>query len=281
MNCISDYDFALVNTTLRGILRARGDESEMRSELNILCRALLGLPASALTLFPERCLTREQAERLTTILPRLKTGEPLAYILGQTDFCFLRIACRPGVLIPRGNTELLAETGIRHLPENGRILDLCCGTGCVGLALAAAGAAVVCADISEEALALTRENAALNGLTVRTVKSDLFSALNGERFNLILCNPPYIASGDIEKLDRSVRDFEPKLALDGGNDGLAFYRKLKQEAFAHLTPGGKLLVEHGYDQGEAVRRLFGEENTTTLRDNGGHERVAVITQGEI
>lgn len=223
------------------------------------------------------------AERLDPIkLAELKrmtrrrlSGEPLQYILGEWEFMGLKLIMRPCALIPRQDTETVAEAALALAKERGfrTALDLCCGTGCIGISLAALGGLdVTMSDISGECVALARENAAKHGISAQFAEGDLFSALSGARFDLIVCNPPYIPSGDIESLQREVKN-EPRRALDGGKDGLDFYRRISVQYQRHLNPGGALLLEIGFDQAEAVRGMFG--GARVVKDLGGNDRCVI------
>lgn len=232
---------------------------------------------------PERLLPPEQAERFATLLARRLAGEPLAYLLGKAYFCGLEFAVSPAVLIPRDDTEVLVEQALLRARTRAapRILELGTGSGIVAVVLARrlAGAAITAVDIGAAALAVARENAARHGAAIRFLLGDWYGPLAGERFALIVSNPPYVAAGD-PHLRRDGLPFEPALALsDGvaGGDGLNCIRAIVAGAPAHLSPGGWLLVEHGYDQAVEVRELlaragFGEIGS--WRDAAGIERVS-------
>ena len=212
-------------------------------------------------------------------------GEPLAYIAGSWDFYGLKMLVSPDVLIPRMDTEVLVSAALGILrggvPEP-RILDLCCGSGCIGCALAHAlpTARVILADISREALSLARKNAALHRLSTRCVclKADAKEGppIRMEHFDMIVCNPPYVTTAELGSLDPSVRDWEPRLALDGGPDGLDFYRAVPGKWKSVLKDGGTLMFEVGEGQAEPVREILREEGFTSFGstlDTLGTERV--------
>ena len=216
---------------------------------------------------------------------RRLAGEPVAYITGLWEFHGLPLLITPDVLIPRDDTEVLADRAIafaREAEREIRMLDLCCGSGCIGLAVAAEipGIRVVMADISERASAVARQNALRNRLTrcVTCLTADALQAppmLLG-RFDLIVCNPPYIRTDELETLDVSVRDYEPREALDGGEDGLTFYRAVAEKWRAVLKPGGALMFECGEDQSAALREILADRGFTdieTVLDTRGIERV--------
>jgi release factor glutamine methyltransferase len=219
-----------------------------------------------------------RAEEFFAAVRRRAAGEPLQYVLGRAWFMGLPFQVDARVLIPRQDTELLCETALREAKAAGaaEALDLCTGSGAVAVALARLGGlSVTATDLSPEALDLARENARQNGVAVAFYEGDLFSALPaGLRFPLITCNPPYLTAADMRALQPEVRR-EPALALFGGEDGLAFYRRLAKEAPSRLLPGGTLLLEIGSTQGAAVCALFSGWSPAVLRDLNGLDRVVL------
>lgn len=219
-----------------------------------------------------------QAEAFFAAVRRRAAGEPLQYVLGRAWFMGLPFVVDGRALIPRQDTELLCEAALEQGRRLGArtALDLCTGTGAVAVALARLGGlAVTATDISAGALALARENARQNEVSLALYEGDLFDALPaGLRFPLITCNPPYLTAQEMENLQPEVRR-EPALALFGGADGLDFYRRLAGEAPARLVPGGALLMEIGSAQGEAVCALFSGWNPKILRDLNGLDRVVL------
>ena len=226
--------------------------------------------------------TARQAEEL---LGRRLAGEPLAYILGSWDFYGLKMIVNPSVLIPRMDTETLVFTSLelmRGETAEPRILDLCCGSGCIGVALAheLPASRVYLADISPDALSVARKNVALHRLGNRCVcmDADALSAppLRMSGFDMLVCNPPYITAAEMETLDPSVRNWEPALALDGGEDGLVFYRAVLENWRSVLKDTGIVIFEVGEGQSEAVRLLLTEAGFDSLGcalDTIGVERV--------
>lgn len=223
--------------------------------------------------------------RVEELVQRRLAGEPVAYIVGEWEFYGLPLDVSRDVLIPRADTEVLAERAIlkaRAAGEGGRVLDLCAGSGCVGLAVAANApqCRVVLADLSEGALRLCKQNVRRNSLNARVtcISANALEAPSSVLwdFDVIACNPPYIPTGDIEGLDVSVKEFEPLMALDGGVDGLDFYRIIASKWKSALRLGGTLIFEVGIDQAEAVAQIMtdnGFENIITTEDTGGIQRV--------
>ncbi|HIX25402.1 MAG TPA: peptide chain release factor N(5)-glutamine methyltransferase [Candidatus Lachnoclostridium avicola] len=220
--------------------------------------------------------TREYSDAVLARASRV----PLQYLTGKQDFMGLTFHVDERVLIPRQDTETLAELVLRENPEkNIRLLDLCTGSGCLAVSLAVLGGyeEVDAGDISPDALEVAEENGRRLGGNVHFVESDLFSALDpGKAYDVIVSNPPYIPTEVIEGLEPEVRDYEPRMALDGSGDGLAFYRRLAAESPSHLKPGGRLYLEIGWDQGESVEALLREngfEDIEVVRDDAGNCRV--------
>lgn len=208
----------------------------------------------------ERELTAEEAAAFDALVQRRLQREPLQYILGTQDFCGRSFAVDGRVLIPRPETELLAERAVRALRGFGpgaHALDLCCGSGCLGitLALEVPSAQVDMADLSEDALAVTRKNADRLGAQVSLHQGDLWDAVDARQYQLIVSNPPYIPDEDCLALQAEVMR-EPPMALKGGMDGLDFYRRIAAGLRKHLLPGGVLLLEVGFDQAERVAELL-------------------------
>lgn len=225
---------------------------------------------------PDAELT-DAGERELTRLCRLRAeGRPLQYLLGEWAFMGLPMTVREGVLIPRADTETLALAAEAAIRERGfrTALDLCCGSGCVGVALARrADVAVTAADISPEAVALSRENAERNGVVLDVRQGDLFDAVAGEAFDLIVCNPPYLSDADMRHMQTEVAH-EPALALYGGADGLAYYRRIAAGFRRHMKENGLLLLEIGCTQADAVCGLF--PGAAVLTDIEGRARVVKV-----
>ena len=222
-------------------------------------------------------LKEADAQAFEALLARREAREPLQYIMGTTDFMGLTFAVSPHVLVPRPDTEILCEEALRRLgKKGGRVLDIGTGSGALAVSIArhCKGAQVTAVDISEEALAVARANAERNGVSVRFLLSDCFSAVQGETFDLIVSNPPYISDEEMKTLEPEVLS-EPHLALRADNDGLAFYQRISREAKEYLASGGGLLFEIGWQQKDAVSALVREHigEPFALKDYGDNWRV--------
>ena len=227
---------------------------------------------------------KEQADEgiqslLKKDLMRRAEREPLEYILGETEFMGLRMYVNEHVLIPRQDTECLVE---RVLPmcEDKDVLDLCTGSGCIGISLAKLGRcrSVTLSDVSEKALAIAGKNAQENDVQANIVQGDLFDSVSGRMFDCIVSNPPYIKSEVVNELMPEVRDYEPHLALDGREDGLYFYRRIIEQGREYLRTDGVLAFEIGYDQGVAVSNEMikaGYGDVHVYQDLAGVDRVVI------
>ncbi|MCS0591043.1 peptide chain release factor N(5)-glutamine methyltransferase [Massilia norwichensis] len=244
----------------------------------LLCHAT-GLTRVQLITRAEQPLGAEEAARLDALVARRLAGEPIAYIVGRREFFGLDFEVSDAVLIPRPDTELIVELALERLPPQGRLLDMGTGSGAIAVSIAhnRPDASVTALDVSAAALAVAQRNAANNQARVRFLQSDWFGALAaGERFELIVSNPPYIAAGDAHLSQGDLR-FEPSGALTDHADGLSALRTIVAGSPAHLTAGGWLLMEHGYDQAASVRALLadgGYREVQSWRDLGGIERVS-------
>lgn len=228
----------------------------------------------------ERIISPAESKQIASIVEKRLTGRPLWYIIGDVDFCGCTIKVDERVLIPRPETEQLAEIAIKTVEEGDKVLDMCTGSGCLAIAIAKGCAgkniSVTAADVSDAAIMLAKENANLNSAVVHFVQTDLFDNIRG-RFNVIVCNPPYIKTAEIAELDREVKDFEPRIALDGGEDGLDFYRRLAREINRYVARGGMLILEVGDDQAAEVLRLFEKRDyAIVIKDLEGKDRFLKI-----
>lgn len=287
------------------LLADAGVENQ-QAESWFLMEAALGMSRSDYLLCQMEELPKDGEKAYFSLTEKRCRRIPLQHLTGEQEFMGLSFRVSEDVLIPRQDTETLVEEAIRILrdenPENREtrlrsdapvkdgigtqecerakavsVLDLCTGSGCIAVSIAryCPEVFVTASDISAKALAVAKENAALNGARVQFVESDLFSSVEG-RFDMIVSNPPYIPTAVIDTLMPEVRDHEPKMALDGKADGLYFYHTIIEQAEKHLNSGGWLLFEIGYDQGEAVSermRACGFEEIQVIRDLAGLDRV--------
>jgi release factor glutamine methyltransferase len=273
-----------------GSFLARKGVDSPRLSAELLLSHVLKLPRIGLYVHHDRQLAPDELSSFRELVRRAAEHEPVQYLTGVAHFYGLELAVTPAVLIPRPDTETLVEAVLRHLKlatdtgteQPQRIVDLCTGSGAIALALARhlSSARIIATDVSDAAAEVARENARRLGLAgqVEVRVGELFAPLASEApFHIITANPPYIPTGDLERLDRNVREYEPRLALDGGPDGLSFHRRLLAGAIAHLMPGGRLFIEMQFDQAsrlrEAAESAGGWEQVQVLRDFGGNERV--------
>jgi release factor glutamine methyltransferase len=252
-----------------------------RVDAEVLLAHALGKPRSWLIAHGDDALSLEHASAYKRLVERREAGEPVAYITGRRGFWSLDLEVTPATLIPRPETELLVELALEHLPRDQacRVLDLGTGSGAIALAIARERpqAHVVATDASAEALAVAQRNARLHHIgNASFVHGDWFAPVSDRRFDVIVSNPPYIERGDPHLQQGDLR-FEPMSALASGHDGLDDIRRIVRDAVLHLVPGGWLLFEHGWNQGDAVRRLLGAAGfveLSTARDLEQRDRVS-------
>lgn len=271
----------LYNEGNSALSMALEEEREAQLDARLLLEHVCGTSLQTLLLDGERPVTDNEAELYRRLLKRRCSREPLAYILGKWDFMGLEFGVSSDVLIPEQDTENLVEEVMREVCDGDRILDLCTGSGCILLSLLnySNGSTGVGTDLSEGAIDVAKENALKLGLSERCdwKAGDLFEAVDpGEKFDIIVSNPPYIRSETIGELAPEVRIHEPRMALDGGDDGLYFYKRIIPEAADYLRTGGMLFLEIGYDQAEQVGALMkdaGYYEVRTIKDYGGNDRI--------
>ncbi len=272
-----------------------------RLDARLLLEYYCGIPAHRLLSDPDTAVDAKDREAFLEGIRQRAAREPLAYIIGEQSFMGLPFVVSKDVLIPEQDTENMVEEALRYLEDDSRILDLCTGSGCILLSLLhySNGCVGVGTDISEPALNIARHNAGALGLSDRALwlQGDLFEALAAkteidpgrndndfsmpEKYDIIISNPPYIRTDVIETLAPEVRCAEPRLALDGGEDGLDFYRRIIRQAPAHLVIGGRLMLEIGYDQAADVAALLQEAGyygVEVIKDYGGNDRIVTAVR---
>lgn len=251
---------------------------EAALDARLLLEEACGTDRTALYAHGDMELTGEQERQYLEKIRRRSERIPLQHILGRTEFMGLTFLVNEDVLCPRPDTEILVEEVLKHLHDGMRILDIGTGSGCILLSLLhySNDCQGIGVDISERALQVARENAErLSSEQACFLESDLFDRVEGA-FEIIVSNPPYIRSGDMESLMPEVRDHDPRLALDGGEEGLFFYREISEKAKEYLTGGGMLFYEIGFDQGEPVREIMeknGFREVEVIKDFSGLDRV--------
>ncbi|HEY1815035.1 MAG TPA: peptide chain release factor N(5)-glutamine methyltransferase [Kofleriaceae bacterium] len=248
-----------------------------RLEAQLIVAHALGCTRMQLYTGFDKPLAEPELASIRELIKRRLAGEPVAYLIGEHEFWGLPLAIDRSVLVPRPDTETLVEVAKKLAPAATRVLDLCTGSGAIALALAKElpAARVIATELSADAAKVARQNVAKHGFAVEVREGDLWAPVAGERFELIVSNPPYVATAVIDTLAPEVRR-EPRIALDGGPDGLAFYDRICAAARDHLEPGGVLAVEHGFDQADAVRARFeaaGLARVTVVADLGKNPRV--------
>ncbi len=275
--------------TIREFIRGLSARSLPRNEARLLLAHVLRRDQAWLVAHDDYEFAVAELEQINAFAARRAAGEPIAYLLGERDFYGRTFRCTPAALIPRPETELLIDQALALLPvrpeavagpdgKQGRVLDVGTGTGCIAvtIALERPEAMVTAIDISAGALTLAKDNAQRLNANVTFIQSNWLATLPPDaRFDLIVSNPPYIVPGDAHLTQGDLR-FEPAIALADAVDGLESYRQLALGAQRHLKPGGKLIVEHGYDQGESVPALLnaaGFVDVTMHRDLAGHTRI--------
>jgi len=273
MNYKGAYEFGIKELEKAGIVEAKLDA-------RLLLERICETDHSDLFAHPDRELTEKELDGFMEFIARRAKREPVAYILGQWEFMGLTFDVSGDVLIPEQDSEFLVEEALRHCEDGMNFLDLCTGSGCIALSILnfTNNTRAICTDISKEALLVASKNAEKLGLSERAdfLETDLFPK-EVKKFDLIVSNPPYIASDVIGMLAPEVKDYEPRLALDGDSDGLSFYKRIVAMAPSYLYSSGYLIMEIGYDQAETVKKLL-EENGSyheieVVKDFSGNDRV--------
>lgn len=257
-------------------LKSSGITDTARLDAEVLLAHTLGCERLRLITDAQNCVKKEQEELFLSFLKRRLGAEPVSYILGSREFMSLKFSVSEGVLIPRPDTEILAEFAIEKAQniKHASVLDLCTGSGALAVSISSyvPSASVTAVDFSEKCVAVAQKNAADNGVLsrVKVIKQDILEDfnLNGEKFDLLVSNPPYIKTSVISSLDKTVKDFEPMAALDGGDDGLVFYRQIAKIAPVFLKSGGLLAMEIGHDQSGEVHEI--------LKSNGRYRDIEFL-----
>lgn len=250
-----------------------GGVKEARANAEFIIAHVLKVERGGIFAFDN--ISFEDYRKIKSLAKQRAEGKPLQYVLGEVVFYGCRIKLTPDVLIPRFETELLADTAARFIKPGGSVLDLCTGSGCIAVSLQKkTGCKMTAADISEKAIETAKKNAELNSASVEFIVSDMFDNLKGRKFDVIISNPPYIKSGDIEKLEKEVKDYEPVSALDGGEDGLKYYKIIAGSAPQYLNDGGRIFIELEASNAEKIKELFdGFDGVEIHNDLDGAQRI--------
>jgi release factor-specific protein-(glutamine-N5) methyltransferase len=228
-------------------------------------------------------ISAKDYQTIIALAKKRAEGMPLQYVLGETHYYGYKIKLNQDVLIPRFETEILVEEALKKITPQSSILDLCTGSGCIAIAVQKkSGCKVTAADISEKAVKSAKSNAEENNAEIEFIVSDMFENLGGRKFDIIISNPPYIKSADIGGLEREVKGYEPLSAIDGGEDGLKYYKIIAENAEDYLNDGGSILLEIGYNQSGEVKKLFSEyKNIEIIKDLDGIDRILIISGRDI
>ena len=259
-------------------IKLRTQLNENPNEADWIISYVTGLTQSDFIL-NNRSVTDKEAEQINKIISRRNSGEPLQYILGETEFMGYKFKVNPATLIPRQDTELLVETTAGLIGNTeAKVLDIGTGSGCIGISLAKLcnSSRITLLDFSKKALETAKENAVLNNVECDTVLCDILSEIPHGKFDVIVSNPPYIETETVKTLDKTVKDFEPVTALDGGDDGLIFYRRITEISKNMLSESGFIVFEIGYNQGKSVSDILsknGFKDIEIIKDYCGNDRV--------
>ena len=264
----------------RELTLAGKDEADL--EARLLLMQACGIDKNTFFMQPDKQVTTEAHRTYDDYLQKRKASMPLQYIIGTQGFMGMELKVTPDVLIPRQDTEVLVEQVLSDGVKDMSVLDLCTGSGCIllGLMKNESGIKGTGADVSDKALKVAKENAKNQGISAEWILSDLYAQVKG-KFDVITSNPPYIRTSEIDLLMPEVGKYEPRGALDGGADGLDYYKKIVKEAPAHLNAGGRLYLEIGSEQGEAVSTLLKENGFNEVRVIRDYARLDRVVTGRI
>lgn len=253
-----------------------------RLDSEVLLSYMLKISKLKLVTESSRDLTDEEYKRFKGLCAKRLEGMPVAYITGVKEFMSLNFAVRPGVLIPRPDTEIVVERAVLNCKKHAgviRVADVGCGSGAIGVSIAkyAENSLVTMIDITDDAVSVSKENARANGVEdrVNIIKGDLLTPVIDKTFDMVVSNPPYISTSVIHTLSRDVKDFEPLIALDGGDDGLKYYRRLVSQAKDCVDRDGSIILEIGYDEAEEVCAILSDNNFShieVIKDLGNNDR---------
>ena len=270
-----------MSALLKDVKKRFADNKIEEDEAEWIFALKLGISKSAVS-SEERILKSAQVKEIMAVVDERLTGRPLWYIIGDTDFCGYTIQVDERVLIPRPETEEMAMMAVNAAEDGNSILDLCTGSGAIAVSVykemekRGKKVKMTAVDVSADALAVAKKNAVNNDADVLFIQSDLFARIRG-RFDIIITNPPYIPTAEVDNLQREVKDYEPRLALDGGVDGLDFYRRIAQEAPKYLARGGMLIMEVGIGEAKEIVKLFkGNSYTMIAQDFNGIDRYVKV-----
>ena len=270
----------VISEFVRETAKQLGDNARFEAELMVM--SVMEMDRTRLVLNGKLPVMPQHTYRMNKMIERRKKGEPLQYILGETEFMSLDFFVREGVLIPRSDTEILVETVIDKIGDKKTtVADICTGSGCIGISIAhyKKNTDVELFDISDIALETVEKNIKRNNVSdrVKSYKMDILNEYPKKKYDVVVSNPPYIEKAVIETLQTEVKDYEPRIALDGGEDGLVFYRRIAETAHNFLKKGGLLAFEIGYNQGESVRGLMQNDfyDTEVIKDLNDNDRVVI------
>ena len=270
----------VISEFVRETAKQLGDNARFEAELMVM--SVMEMDRTRLVLNGKLPVMPQHTYRMNKMIERRKKGEPLQYILGETEFMSLDFFVREGVLIPRSDTEILVETVIDKIGDKKTtVADICTGSGCIGISIAhyKKNTDVELFDISDIALETVEKNIKRNNVSdrVKSYKMDILNEYPKKKYDVVVSNPPYIEKAVIETLQTEVKDYEPRIALDGGEDGLVFYRRIAETAHNFLKKGGLLAFESGYNQGESVRGLMQNDfyDTEVIKDLNDNDRVVI------